>query len=72
MLQVNFMMIYIIHRISVLFKITRISKRFLRSIIDFYCFKKQLFFSQHMMIKSPRLEEKNTIKDIKNLFKLEK
>ena len=42
MLQVNFIMIYIIHKISVLFKITRILKRFLRSIVDFYIKKKQL------------------------------
>ena len=34
MLQINFTMIYIILKISVLVKITRILKRFLRSIID--------------------------------------
>ena len=42
MLQVNFIMIYIIHKISVLLKITRILKRFLRSIVDFYIKKKKL------------------------------
>ena len=36
--QVSFIMIYIIHKISVLLKITRILKRFLRDIIDFYIF----------------------------------
>ena len=36
MLQVNFIVIYIIHEMLVLLKITRILKRFLRSIIDFY------------------------------------
>ena len=34
-------MIYIIHKISVMIKITRILKRFLRSIIGFYSIKKQ-------------------------------
>ena len=33
MLQLSFIMIYIIHKISVLLKITRILKHFLRSII---------------------------------------
>ena len=36
MLQVNFTMVCIIHKILVLFKITGILKRFLRSIIVFY------------------------------------
>ena len=35
MLQVNFIMIYIIHEISVLLKATRILKDFLRTIMDF-------------------------------------
>ena len=39
MLRVNFIMIYIIYKVSVLLKITRILKRFLRSIIDLYSFK---------------------------------
>ena len=39
MLQVNFIIIYIIHKILVLLKITRILKRFLRSIIGFYFYK---------------------------------
>ena len=38
MLQVNFIMIAIIHKISVLLKITRILKHFLKSITDFYFF----------------------------------
>ena len=40
MLQVNLIMTCITYTISVLLKITRILKRFLRSIIDFYFFKK--------------------------------
>ena len=75
--QVNFIMIYIIHKISVLLKTIRILKRFLRSIIDFYLLKASLFFSQHKMIKISRLEkdknmEENKIKDVINLFRLKK
>ena len=39
MLQVNFMIICIIHKILALLKITRTLKRFLSSIIDFYFLK---------------------------------
>ena len=39
-LQVNFIMIFIIHEISILLKIIRTLKRFLRSIIEFYFLKK--------------------------------
>ena len=35
-------------------------------------FKKIYFFSQHVMMKSLSLEAENTIKDIRNLFRLEK
>ena len=73
MLQVNFIIIYIINKISVLLKFTRISKRFLRSIIDFYFFKKLVNFFHNM--KSSRFEkdkklEKNIIKEERNLFRL--
>ena len=47
MLQVNYIMIYIIHKISVLYKITRILKRLLRNITDFYFFKQIIFFATH-------------------------
>ena len=43
MLQINFIMISIIHKILVLLKITRILKRVLRSIIDFFLKKKKKF-----------------------------
>ena len=53
MLQVNFLMIYTIHKISVLLKITRILKRFLKIIIDLFFFKKTLIkFFHNIMIKS--------------------
>ena len=56
-------MIYIIHKILVLLKVTRISKHFLRSIIDFYLFIKIIdFFSQHIMIESSRPEEEKKLK----------
>ena len=41
MLQVDSIIIYIIYEISVLLKITRILKHFLRSIIDFFFFFKK-------------------------------
>ena len=46
----NFVMIYIIHKISVLLKnqlnyFKELLKAFLRSIIDFYFFKKNIFFT---------------------------
>ena len=45
MLQVNFIMICIMHNICiVLLKITRILEGFLRSIIDFYFVKNNYFF----------------------------
>ena len=47
MLQINFILIYIIHKISVLIKITRIIKCFLRSVIDFCFFKKIIFLATY-------------------------
>ena len=77
MLHVNIIMIFIIHKILVLLKITIFLKHFLRSIIDFYFFKKNDFFSQHIMMKSSGLEEyknieENIIKDVRNVFSLKK
>ena len=43
---------------------------FLRSIIEFYFFKKKFF--KHVIMESLRLEEENTLKDITNLFRLKK
>ena len=50
-------MICITLRISVLFKITRISKLFLSSITDVYFPKHNYFFSQNIMIERLGLEE---------------
>ena len=75
MLQVDFIMIYIIHITSVLLEITKILKFFLRSIIHF--FLKIYLFSQHIMKKSSRLEEdknieEKIIKAVRNQLRLEK
>ena len=64
MLLVNFIMIYVIHKISVLLKITGILRCFLRSIIDFYFKKIYIFFTTY--------NEDNIIKDVRNLFRLKK
>ena len=37
----------------------------LRSIVDFYFFKNDSFFSQHIMMENPRPEKENIIKDVK-------
>ena len=58
MLQVDSIIIYIIYEISVLLKITRILKHFLRSIIDFSFLKKKKN-SQHIMMKFSWLEEED-------------
>ena len=44
MLEVNFTMIYIIHKISASLKITKILKRCLRSVKEFYVFIKIINF----------------------------
>ena len=71
MLQVNFIMICIIHKMLAFLKITRIFKLSLRRIIDFY-FLKNNYFSQHIMIERPNVEKGKIFKDARNLFRLEK
>ena len=58
--------------VSVFLEITRICKCFLKSIADFYFFLNNHFFSQHIMMESPSLEKENRIRDVRNLFRLEK
>ena len=77
MIQLNFIIICISHKVSILLKITRILKLFLRSIIDFYLKKRMIFFSQHIIMESSRHEEDkniedNIIQDVRNLFRLKK
>ena len=62
-------MICIIHKILVLLKISRILKRFLRSILIYYFLK---FIWQLIMIEILSPEEENILKDVRNYFKLEK
>ena len=67
-MQVKFIMISRIHKISVLLKITRIFKHFLREIIDFYFLKENnYFFSQHIMMK--KLSFKKCLKKKQELEK---
>ena len=60
-LSFKFKFIYMIHKISisVSFKITTISKLFLKSIISFYLFDliKSVFFQQYITSKSSGLEK---------------
>ena len=78
MLRVNAVMIYIIHKILVLLKIIKNSKRFLRSIIDFHFLKRNSqFFLKHIMMENSSPEknknlEENIIKDVGIFFRLKK
>ena len=71
-------MIYIIHKILVLIKdilkILKIifSNAFLRSISIFRSIFFNYFFSQQIMMKNPRCQEKKIIKGIRNLFRQKK
>ena len=69
----SFVMINIIHKMLVLFKnhLNYLStfEYFLRSIIDSFFL---IFFLKHLMLDSLILEEENIIKDILNLFRLNK
>ena len=60
------------YKILVLLKITRILKIFLRSITDvhIFFFLNICIFSQHMTMESSWFE--NVIKNVRNLFTLEK
>ena len=69
MLQLSFIMIYIIQKILMLLKINRILNCILRSTINFY-YQIVFFFLQHIMMGNRRSEEENMIKDVINLFRL--
>ena len=75
LLNFNFIMIYIIHKVLVLLKNhmnylkDSISKCFVKSIIDFYFFTKRIYFFAQHMIGNPRREKENMIKDKRNLFR---
>ena len=69
LLNSNFLMIYTIHKMLVLLKITRIV---LKEYNRLSLFKKNYLFSQHVMMESLILEDKNIVKDIRNPFALKK
>ena len=76
LLNLNFAMIYIIHKILVLIKNSMnyfqnkcFFKKYNRIL---FFWKKKIFFPQYTMMKNPRLEEEKVIKDIRNLFRLKK
>ena len=48
-----------------------LSNSFLRSIINFYCFK-EVANTQYVMMKNPAPKEGKVIKEIPNLFRLKK
>ena len=68
----SFAMIYILHKMLVLLKS---NLNYLKDSI-FECFFKEynklLYFFKDIIMKSLSIEEENIIKDIKNLFRLEK
>ena len=78
MLQVNFIMIYIIHKTLVSLKVTRItvkivfSNAFSRNIILSYLKKKKKIFTIYNDDSSRLAKDDNTIKDVRNLFRLKK
>ena len=65
MLQVNFSMICIIHKISILLRITRVLERILGSIFK----KNNNFFSLHIMVERPSPEDEKFIDDLRNVFR---
>ena len=69
-------MIYIIHKTLVLLKNhlnylnDNILEYFFKKYNRLLFFEKKVFFSKYIMLENPRSEEKKTIKDVRNLFRL--
>ena len=61
MLEANFIIIYIIHKISVLLKLTRILKHFLKSKIHRFFFTR--CNKRSKFDKDKNMEKKNTVND---------
>ena len=78
LLNFNFAMIYIIHKMLVLFKNylnylkENIFKCFFKKYNRLLFFEKNKFFSQHIIMESLNLKEENIIKVIRNFFRLKK
>ena len=62
----SFIMIWIIHKILALLKITIILERFSSNMIDFYFSKNKKRFLHYMMKENPRPEKENITKDVRN------
>ena len=78
LLNFNFAMIYIIHKMLVLLKNylnylkENIFKCFFKKYNRLLFFEKNKFFSQHIIMESLNLKEENIIKVIRNFFRLKK
>ena len=78
LLNFNFAMIYIIHKMLVLLKNylnylkENIFKCFFKKYNRLLFFEKNKFFSQHIIMESLNLKEENLIKVIRNFFRLKK
>ena len=78
LLNFNFAMIYIIHKMLVLLKNylnylkENIFKCFFKKYNRLLFFEKNKFFSQHIIMESLNLKEENIIKFIRNFFRLKK
>ena len=70
LLNFNFAMVYIIHKILVLIKNNM--NYFKDNIFKCFFKKKTQFFSIYIMMENPRPEEEKIIKDIRNFFRLKK
>ena len=74
MLQINFIMICIIHKISVFLKITRILKMlfkdYSRCLFIYLFIFNNFFFQQNIKMESRRFEEENIFKYLRSLFRL--
>ena len=78
LLNFNFAMIYIIHKMLVLLKNylnylkENIFKCFFKKYNRLLFFEKNKFFSQHIIMESLNLKEENIIKVTRNFFRLKK
>ena len=72
MLQVNFIIIHIIHKILVLLKITRIFKRFWRIITDFRILENKYFFHNIKLFEEYKSIKESISKNVKSLFRQKK
>ena len=74
LLNFNFVMAYIIHKMLVLLKnyLNYLKYNIILKYRRLLCFSKNNFFSHYVMMENSRPEEENKIKDKRNLFRREK